>query len=70
MSRAETCSTLGSNVNTPLPSNKISCVRKEHTLPSNWFIEHNGDDEPYDQATQIVEIFHILQLVFIYQKTL
>ena len=26
---------LGSNVNTPLPSNKISCVRQEHTLDSN-----------------------------------
>ena len=37
LSRAETCScTLGSNVNTPLPSNKISCVRQEHTLQSNW----------------------------------
>ena len=31
-----TCScTLGSNVNTPIPSNKISCVRQEHTLHSN-----------------------------------
>jgi len=36
LSRAETCScTLGSNVNTPLPSNKISCVTQEHTLYSN-----------------------------------
>ena len=33
MSRAEICScTLGSNVNTPLSSNKISCFRQEHTL--------------------------------------
>jgi len=32
----KTCScTLGSSVNTPLPSNKISCVGQEHTLYSN-----------------------------------
>jgi len=36
LSRAETCScTLGSNVNTPLPPNKISCVRQEHALYYN-----------------------------------
>jgi len=55
--KSQTCScTLGRNVNTSLTSNKISCVRQEHTLYFNYFIEHNGDDEPYDYTSTFVTI--------------
>jgi len=26
------------------------CVRLEDKLHSNYFIEHNGDDEPYEEG--------------------
>ena len=34
--------------NTLYSTNKYSCVRRVHALYSSYFIEHNGDDEPYD----------------------
>jgi len=34
--------------NTLYPTNKYSCVTPVHTHYISYFIEHNGDDEPYD----------------------
>ena len=34
--------------NSLYPTNKYSCDRPVHTLYVSYFIEHNGDDEPYD----------------------
>jgi len=34
--------------NTLYSTNKYSCVRPVHTTYIGYFIERNGDDEPYD----------------------
>ena len=35
-------------------ANKYSCVRRVLTLYISYFIEHNGDDEPYDYTIFVI----------------
>ena len=42
--------------NTLYSTSKYSCVRPVHTLYVSYFIEHNGGDEPHDDAGLLYSI--------------
>jgi len=40
--------------NTLYSTNKYICVRPAHTLYISYFIEHNGDEEPHKNLTDMM----------------